>query len=119
MPDTIPPIDYPDGFEMRKHNGKGISYQGRQFRIPKAFRGRHLGITPTTPDGTYQVWYRHPMTCEGSPRTPVTHLPGLDTGEGETRAERAEGVTRGGRRQSPSPHPLPHRAGAPILPSSV
>jgi transposase InsO family protein len=59
LPDTIPPIDYPDGFEVRKHNGKGISYQGRQFRIPKAFRGRPLGITPTTPDGTYQVWYRH------------------------------------------------------------
>jgi transposase InsO family protein len=59
LPGHIPPVDYPQGFAVRKHTDKGLSYQGRRFRLPKAFNGRYLGITPTTPDGSYQVWYRH------------------------------------------------------------
>lgn len=59
FPDHIPPVDYPAGFSVRIHSRDGISFQGRKFRLPKAFAGKPIGIRPTSIDGTYQAWYRN------------------------------------------------------------
>lgn len=60
MPDTIEPIDYPDSYQTRKVSNDGrISLRGRLYRIGKPFRGRTVGIYPTTNDGIYTVTYRH------------------------------------------------------------
>lgn len=59
-PTTIPPVEYPDTALVRKVSTNGqISLHGRLIRVPKAFRGRHVSIQPTTPDGTHTINYRH------------------------------------------------------------
>jgi len=58
-PEQIPLLDYPPGYQLRKHSRDGISWQGQRIRLPKAFQGRTLGIYPTQTDGTYQIWYRN------------------------------------------------------------
>jgi transposase InsO family protein len=60
FPSSIPSVDYPDGYHVRKvSNPRTINFQGQEFRISKAFTGRHVGITPTTTDGVFTVHYRH------------------------------------------------------------
>jgi len=40
FPETLPPIDYPPGLEVRKVQDKGwFSYRGRAFRVSRALRG--------------------------------------------------------------------------------
>jgi transposase InsO family protein len=59
-PETIEPVDYPDDYQPRKVSASAhISYHNRPIRIGRAFIGRHVGIRPTTTDGTYTVSYRH------------------------------------------------------------
>jgi transposase InsO family protein len=60
MPTTIEPVDYPDGYDVRKVSGDArISYRGNPFKIGKPFIGRHIGIVPTTTDGILEIRYRH------------------------------------------------------------
>lgn len=59
-PETIEPVDYPDDYQPRKVSASAhISYQNRRIRVGRAFIGRHVGIRPTTTDGTFTVSYRH------------------------------------------------------------
>ena len=59
-PPVIAPAAYPDGYQVRSVSADGrISFKGRSIRLGRAFIGRHVGITPTTTDGTYTVHYRH------------------------------------------------------------
>ena len=60
MPDRIEPVDYPDGYHVRRVDERArISFRGRRYKIGKAFKGRHVGIIPTTNDGIFTVVYRH------------------------------------------------------------
>lgn len=60
MPDVIDPVDYPDGYEVRKvGSGARIRYKGDRYKIGKPFTGRWVGIIPTTTDGVFDVVYRH------------------------------------------------------------
>ena len=60
MPTRVEPVDYPDGYQVRKVDSNGrISFHGHGYRIGKPFRGRTVGIIATTDDGTYHVVYRH------------------------------------------------------------
>lgn len=60
MPDRIEPVDYPDGYQVRKVASDGrINFAGRRFKTGKPFKGRHVGIVPTTTDGVYDIVYRH------------------------------------------------------------
>lgn len=57
---AVTPDAYPDDYQIRKVSEDGrISFTGRSFRVPKAFRGRYVGVRPTTNSGSYQVLYRH------------------------------------------------------------
>lgn len=60
MPDRIEPVDYPDGYHVRKADESArISFQGRRYKVGKAFKGRYVGVIPTIDDGVFTVVYRH------------------------------------------------------------
>lgn len=60
MPTTIEPVDYPDGYDVRKVSTEGrIRFNGDRYRVGKAFIGRNVGVIPTTTDGIFDVHYRH------------------------------------------------------------
>lgn len=60
MPTRIEPVDYPDGYDVRKVGAQArIRYKGGRYKIGKPFTGKHVGIIPTTTDGIYKVVYRH------------------------------------------------------------
>ena len=59
-PTRIEPATYPDDYLVRKVGTKAqISLHDHRYRIGTAFAGKHVGITPTTPESdTYNVYYR-------------------------------------------------------------
>jgi transposase InsO family protein len=55
---NLPPIDYAPDDQVRKvQQGGWISYQGKQYRIPKAFWGQPVAVRPTVTDGLYDVYF--------------------------------------------------------------
>ncbi|HLA66022.1 MAG TPA: IS481 family transposase [Acidimicrobiia bacterium] len=59
-PRVIEPPDYPQDYQVRSVSADArISFHNRPIRVGRAFIGRRVGITPTTTDGTYDVYYRH------------------------------------------------------------
>ncbi len=60
LPASIAPVEYPDGYQVRKVSSPNtISFKGQEFKVSKAFIGRHVGIVPTTIDGQFNIHYRH------------------------------------------------------------
>lgn len=60
MPKRIEPVDYPDGYQVRKvETSARITYQGNRYRVGRPYAGRLVGIVPTTTDGVVDVYYRH------------------------------------------------------------
>ena len=60
MPNRIEPVDYPDSYQVRTVDAMArINFNGTRHKIGKPFTGRHVGVIPTTHDGTYTVVYRH------------------------------------------------------------
>jgi transposase InsO family protein len=58
FPDRMPAVEYGPGDQVRRvqHGGK-ISFAGREFRLPKAFRGQPVAFRPTTTDGIWLVFF--------------------------------------------------------------
>ena len=47
FPETLPPIEYPDGLEVRKIQDDGrLHYRGQVFRVSKALRGFPVAVRP-------------------------------------------------------------------------
>lgn len=60
FPEVIVPVEYPDGYQVRKVSDRSsIAFKGQNFKIGRAFKGRSVGIIPTTTDGVFKVHYRH------------------------------------------------------------
>lgn len=58
FPETLPPIEYAPGDQVRKVDSDGfISFKNRPWRISKALRGEPIALRPTTEDGVYAVHY--------------------------------------------------------------
>jgi len=58
FPAGLPPIDYGPADAVRKVQHRGwVSFQGRQLRLPKAFRGYPVGFRPTAQDGVWAVFF--------------------------------------------------------------
>lgn len=58
FPDPLPPILYPPEDVVRMVNEAGkISYQGKSFRISKAFRFQPVALRPSDRDGCFHVYY--------------------------------------------------------------
>jgi transposase InsO family protein len=62
-PESLPPVEYAPGVEVRivDRNGK-ISYRGQPRKIGRAFIGQRLGLRPTLVDGILEVLFlTHPI----------------------------------------------------------
>jgi hypothetical protein len=52
FPETLPPVAYADGVEVRRADVKGcISYRNREWKVGRAFAGQPVGLRPTATDG--------------------------------------------------------------------
>jgi transposase InsO family protein len=59
MPDRLPEVDYDDGEIVRTVSSTKdyISFKGRPWIVPRAFRGERVAIRPLTMDGRYGVFF--------------------------------------------------------------
>ena len=79
--EVVPPFDYaPLDIVRRVQAGGSISFRGKTWRLPKAFRGKTVALRPTQVDGLFEVFYRHQIIAslnakhtEGQSQ-PVTHV---------------------------------------------
>lgn len=81
-PESLPPIEYPPGDEVRKVQGKGeFFFKGRVFRAPKALSGYPIALRPTGEDGVYSVHFCHQklklvsLRQDEDDSKSVTHVP--------------------------------------------
>ena len=59
MPDRLPQVEYDDHEIVRivRTTKDYISFKGRPWNVPKAFRGERVAIRPLTTDGRYGVFF--------------------------------------------------------------
>jgi transposase InsO family protein len=58
LPASLPPIEYADEDVVRKvQSGGRITYHGREWRLPKAFRGFPVALRPTEEDGKIAAYF--------------------------------------------------------------
>ncbi len=60
FPEVLPGLVYGPDDRVRKVDVTGrISFQGRVFRVGKAFRGQRVALRPSQSDGVWSVYYCH------------------------------------------------------------
>lgn len=60
---SVEPFEYgPDDSVRLVDNGR-LSFQGRRWRVPKAFQDKSVAIRPTAQDGAFDVFFRHQRIC--------------------------------------------------------
>lgn len=58
FPETLPPIEYAPGDQVRKVDGDGFfSFRNRPWRLSKALRGDTIALRATAEDGIFAVHY--------------------------------------------------------------
>jgi transposase InsO family protein len=58
FPSTLPPIEYGVEDDVRKvQDGGRITYRGREWRLPKAFKGFPVALRPTQDDGKVAAYF--------------------------------------------------------------
>ena len=56
--ENLSPIEYSPDDQLRKvQQGGWISYQGKEFAVPKAFCGERVAVRPTETDGLFDVYF--------------------------------------------------------------
>jgi len=74
FPETPPAIEYAPGLAVRKVADKGwISYRGRAFKLPKAFKGYPVALRPTPRDGELEVLFCSHVIARIDLRAPRDH----------------------------------------------
>ena len=69
FPEELPPIEYDEGDEVRLVGyGGWISWKGRHYRLPKAFRGYPVALRVTEEEGLVSVYFCHQRIAEISLR---------------------------------------------------
>ena len=63
FPQVLPPIDYgPHDLVRKVSYGGAIFFQGREFRVPKAFHGYPVALRPTVNEARWEVYFMtHPI----------------------------------------------------------
>jgi len=57
-PEQLPELEFSPTDITRKVQREGwFSFQGREWRVSKAFRGERVGMRPTVQDGVWEVWF--------------------------------------------------------------
>jgi transposase InsO family protein len=59
VPDRVPEVEYAEGEIVRRVSTTKdyISFKGRPWKVPQAFRGEHVAIRPRSPDGQYGIYF--------------------------------------------------------------
>ena len=59
MPDRLPQVEYDVGETVRTVSTTKdyVSFKGRPWKVPQAFRGERVAIRPLSDDGTYGVFF--------------------------------------------------------------
>ena len=58
FPDPLPALQYDTDDQVRRVDVSGcISFQGRPFRVGKAFKGKPVALRPTSTDGVWNVFF--------------------------------------------------------------
>ncbi len=74
FPEVLAPIEYAPELAVRKVRDKGeLSYQGRTFKLPKAFKGYPVALRPTVHDGELDVLFCQHVIARLNPRVPETN----------------------------------------------
>jgi transposase InsO family protein len=56
--ENLPPIDYGPDDQVRKvYQGGWISFRGKNYSVPKAFRGQRVAVRPTETNGLFDVYF--------------------------------------------------------------
>lgn len=78
MPDRLAEIDYDEGEILRRvsETKSAISFKGRSWHVPQAFRGQRLAIRPQSQDGQYGIFFgsHHVATLDLTQHKSVSHL---------------------------------------------
>lgn len=76
MPKKLPTVEYDDGEIVRTvgTTNSVISFKGRHWRIPQAFRGERLAIRPTAKDGIFDVCFGAHQIAEIDLSKPVSYV---------------------------------------------
>jgi transposase InsO family protein len=78
MPDRMPQIEYdePDIVRTVGTTKAYISFNGRLWKVPKAFRGERVAIRPRTPDGHYAICFGSCQiaSIDLTDQQPVSHV---------------------------------------------
>lgn len=78
-PETLPQVQYDEGVAVRKVCEAGwISYQGKPWKVGRAFIGQTVGIRPTTRDGICQIIFLSQVIKELDLREGTTTVPSTD-----------------------------------------
>jgi transposase InsO family protein len=79
MPDRLPQVVYDQGEIVRTvpTTKDYISFRGRFWKVPMAFRGERLAIRPHATDGTFGIFFasHHVATIDLTKPRPVSHVP--------------------------------------------
>ena len=79
MPDRLPQVDYDDNEIVRSVSSTKayVSFKGRLWKVPQAFRGERLAIRPLTTDGRYGIFFaaRQIATIDLTNKQTVSHVP--------------------------------------------
>jgi transposase InsO family protein len=71
-PEQLSAIEYATGMAVRKVDKEGwLSYQGREYRVNKAFYGYRIGLAPTEVDGVLDVYFSRQRVGQIDQRRPA------------------------------------------------
>ena len=78
MPDRLPSVDYDDHEIVRSVSTTKayVSFKGRLWKVPQAFRGERVALRPLSTDGRYGVFFAaHQIaTIDLTNQQPVSHV---------------------------------------------
>ncbi len=59
MPDRLPIVEYDEGESIRSVSSTKayVSFEGRLWKVPQAFRGERLAIRPLSADGKFGIFF--------------------------------------------------------------
>jgi len=88
-PEALPAIEYDSGLPVRKVQDQGrLSYAGRLYRLPKAFKGYPVALRPTVRDGELEVLFCQHVIARIDLRDPEINSPASLHGRRQGAGER-------------------------------
>jgi len=78
MPSRLPEVEYDQGEIVRTVGTTKtyVSFKGRLWKVPQAFRGERVAIRPTATDGQYRIYFgaHHVADIDLTNKPSVSHV---------------------------------------------